>query len=317
MKTKNLFLTVVLLFTATLNYAQVSYTSAGIAVQGISRDATNRATEDATVNLVFQFYIKLPGNNTEPIGGPISKQVVCDNFGVFSTIIDPSALYNHRFSNNEVWLAITNGGTEISNSKLQHVPYAISANNGVPTGSIMPFAGTTAPQGWALCNGQPLPTEAYELIKMIGANAPNLQGRFLKGAGTDVEDNVVPIAINTPQVQSTRPVNHEHSAGSLNADTNSVLAPREEVAAGLWNDSSNTDPVWTEAATFQDGDNIFPTSTAGMRNPDYTFQPNQTRFRSRDTNHQHNISGSTGNISRPYTEEVRPSSYGVNYIIKL
>jgi hypothetical protein len=186
MKTRQLLLTILFLFTVTCNYAQVSFTSAGIAVQGISRDATNRATSDATVDLVFQFYIKLPGNNTDPIGGPISKQVVCDNFGVFSTIIDPDAISNHRFSNNEVWLAITNNGTEISNSKLQHVPYAISANNGVPTGSIMPFAGTTAPQGWALCNGDPLPTEAFKLIEMIGANAPNLQGRFLKGAGTEM-----------------------------------------------------------------------------------------------------------------------------------
>ena len=62
-----------------------------------------------------------------------------------------------------------------------------------PTGSILPFGGTTAPDGWAICDGSLLSrTEYASLFNTIGTSngegdgsttfhLPDLRGRFLRG----------------------------------------------------------------------------------------------------------------------------------------
>lgn len=66
-----------------------------------------------------------------------------------------------------------------------------------PIGAILPYGGATAPSGWILCQGQELlKTDYAELYAVIGdafgtasVNTkfvlPNLQGEFLRGAGTN------------------------------------------------------------------------------------------------------------------------------------
>jgi microcystin-dependent protein len=64
-------------------------------------------------------------------------------------------------------------------------------------GEIRIFAGTFAPQGWLLCQGQTLPITQYQVLFAVigvqyGGNGssnfclPNLQGRAVMGAGTSV-----------------------------------------------------------------------------------------------------------------------------------
>ncbi len=71
----------------------------------------------------------------------------------------------------------------------------------VPAGSIQPFAGSTVPGGWALCDGSSVPREGAfaRLFSVIGTafgssdaasfNLPDLRGRFIRGvdgtAGVD------------------------------------------------------------------------------------------------------------------------------------
>jgi microcystin-dependent protein len=55
---------------------------------------------------------------------------------------------------------------------------------GVPTGTIVAYYGTAAPEGWLLCNGDPIPADdqRYDILKiLIGAKTPDLRGRFLRG----------------------------------------------------------------------------------------------------------------------------------------
>lgn len=66
-----------------------------------------------------------------------------------------------------------------------------------PIGSIMPYGGATAPDGFLLCQGQAVSRTTYaELFAVIGTsfgsgdgsttfNVPDLRGEFLRGAGTN------------------------------------------------------------------------------------------------------------------------------------
>lgn len=65
----------------------------------------------------------------------------------------------------------------------------------IPTGTIMPYAGASAPDGWKICDGSELNRiEDKKLYDVIGTlygsgndvdtfNIPDLQGVFLRGAG--------------------------------------------------------------------------------------------------------------------------------------
>lgn len=70
-------------------------------------------------------------------------------------------------------------------------PLRVAQAAGVPTGSIMPYAGTSAPSNWLFCYGQGLSTTTYaSLFSAIGYtyggsgssfNVPDLRGRVVAG----------------------------------------------------------------------------------------------------------------------------------------
>jgi microcystin-dependent protein len=94
----------------------------------------------------------------------------------------------------------TTGGTtykSLGTQKLMSVPYALSAGDGVPVGTIVAFGGDTTkiPQGWVLCDGRPLSINDPKYVNLYNAigqswgttgagyfNLPGLQGLFLRGA---------------------------------------------------------------------------------------------------------------------------------------
>ncbi|WP_289661120.1 tail fiber protein [Flavobacterium panacagri] len=294
MKTKLLLM--LCLFCASIsNYAQSSASQSGIAVQGIARDANNTALTKQTLNLTYTLYYR-DASNIEQTIYKVTRNVETDAFGVFSDIIDPAAVNNSLFANNVAYLKIEKGTEEISNEKLNHVPYAISANNGVPTGSIMPFIGTVAPEGWALCNGAALPTTAKALIALLGSNnAPNLQGMFLRGTGTSPVNNQAGPALKATQNEELK--SHLHGKGTLVTETagnhNHASGNYDKLLSITGNNTVNS--VDGDSAMVQpDLANVAKMSDAG--------------------NHTHTISGETASTGG---NETRPVNYGVNYIIKL
>lgn len=54
-------------------------------------------------------------------------------------------------------------------------------NSAIPVGTIVAYYGTTAPNGWLICDGRSC--AGTELAKMIGNNVPDLRGRFLRMIG--------------------------------------------------------------------------------------------------------------------------------------
>jgi microcystin-dependent protein len=103
---------------------------------------------------------------------------------------------NLVFANINENLKVEVDGTIIYDDIFNTVPYAKAAENGVPPGCIMPYAGSVNSSGnllepipgWLVCNGATLPDEQkYNSLKIVlgtawGTNVlPDLRGVFLRG----------------------------------------------------------------------------------------------------------------------------------------
>ena len=96
----------------------------------------------------------------------------------------------------------------------------LSLQSIIPPGTIFPYAGSSAPAGWVLCQGQAVSrtSDTYKaLFAAIGTaygvgdnsttfNLPNTQGYFLRGAGTTGGYSTTRGAVQTDDV---KPHNHQ------------------------------------------------------------------------------------------------------------
>lgn len=290
-----LFIALGLLSNATAN-AQTNVTSSGMSIQGIARDENNAAIANIDqLALVFTVYYLGTGNSEQPILTR-TENVKTDNFGVFSYVLDIDQTIYNQIGTYSAYLKVTQGSVVFSNEKLQAVPYSIFAQNGVPTGAIMPFVGTAAPQGWLLCNGSNIPINDYttNLRTLLGTTTtPDLRAMFLRGAGSG--NSQTGPTLKTVQQDDLK--SHLHgvniNSNSTGAHTHSIGRRRNGNEGTYDKNDANKDE--NSAATT---DNIiianFATSSAGI--------------------HAHNV---TGNSSNTGGAETRPINYGVNYIIKL
>jgi microcystin-dependent protein len=104
-------------------------------------------------------------------------------------------------------------------------PYlTFSTASGVPTGSMVPYVGATAPTGWLLCDGTPVSRTTYaDLFAVIGTKAgigdgsttfalPDMKDRFLGGnllTATQYAQNAGAV---TPNAAFSAPA-HTHTQG--------------------------------------------------------------------------------------------------------
>ena len=294
MKTKLLFL--ILLLAGHLAFSQPT---PGIAVQGIARDAEKAALVDEPLTFIFE--VQDASGGTSYYKEDVN--IKTDPYGVFSHIIGTgnvlagSGNFNEiPFSQTHMKLVITvkyNGSDiVISNSPFQYAPYAKSAENGVPTGTIVAFAGAAAnvPVGWTLCDGRALNTVpgSGNLIALIGANAPDLRGMFLRGTGTSPVNGQAGPALRATQQDALESHNHGHNITTANAGNHSHT---------YWDRSINES---SGSGDYSDGDGT------GGQDPARTTSDAGT--------HSHTINGGILNTG---DTETRPVNYGVNYIIKL
>jgi len=295
MKTKLLLLSLLMLFTFTTNYAQTSASQAGIAVQGIARDVNNTAIAEKEVNFIFEIYYN-DGQDQAVYSKTIT--LTTDSFGVFSYVLEVDPLKSGEFANRQLLLRITANNQVISNELLRHVPYAISANNGAPMGSIMPYLGDSEPVGWVLCKGQTFASvgkKGDNLKAFLGdpTNVPNLQGMFLRGTGTSPENGQAGPALNKPQGEGFK--SHFHDKGTLKADNGGEHKHKYM-------------DRWREAMGDDNGDD------QDQLDNDFRARDTERTTPNFDGTHAHTISGQTGGEG---INETRPVNHGVNYIIKL
>ncbi len=213
-----------------------------------------------------------------------------------------------------LFLQISVDGQQLAGrQRLLTVPYSHAAHSAsnvrgrdittllVPAGSVMAFAGPTAPAGWLLCDGRELRQVDYPgLFAAIGTvwgggsgtfRLPDLRGQFLRGAdaGANVDpgprvnvSNQPAAGVGTYEAQATA-VNgvqvvaagaHAHGDGTLHA----LRITGQKTENGTDNDSAMRQP---------DIQNAYPIPSAG--------------------DHAHALSGDP---------ETRPVNAAVNWIIK-
>lgn len=287
-----LYIFIGLLIIANAN-AQTNVTTSGMSIQGIARDENNAAIANIDqLGLVFSVYYLTPAN-AEQVILTKSASVKTDNFGVFSYVLDINEAQYGLISSQSAYLKVVQGSVVFSNEKLQAVPYAIFAQNGVPTGSIIPFIGTAAPIGWLLCDGKPFTDDVTtaKLKALLGStNTPNLNGMFLRGAGSTADN------LHTgPNLKSVQQENLKEHLHSVNLNTTPNGAHTHDLYF------SNDNYSGTGGGT---------TGLEDDRPDDF----NITRTTTSSGNHTHSVSGNTGNTGGT---ETRPINYGVNYIIKI
>jgi len=275
--------------------AQTNVTSSGMSIQGIARDENNAAIANIDqLALVFTvYYLNSAGAEVSILIK--SANVKTDNFGVFSYVLDFNEAQYGLISSQSAYLKVVQGSVVFSNEKLQAVPYAIFAQNGVPTGSIMPFIGTTAPNGWLLCDGKPFTDDVTtaKLKALLGSTTtPNLNGMFLRGAGTASTGQTGP-ALKTVQQDDFKL--HVHN---VNLSTNNW--GQHTHTTTFLNDDYNNGGGSTGSGLTKDANNV---STS-----------QHTLTTSADGAHSHTVQGDSGNAGGT---ETRPVNYGVNYIIKI
>lgn len=158
----------------------------GISFQGIARDPQGNAIASQTITVKFTI-----GSFTE------TQNIDTDNFGVFSATIgsvNSSGFNSLVFANITDNLKVEVDGTIIYDDKFNTVPYAKAAENGVPAGTIVPFAGpkSNIPTGWLYCDGTSYAStgmygKLYTAIGFSWGNdggkfrVPDLRGYFLRG----------------------------------------------------------------------------------------------------------------------------------------
>lgn len=304
MKKIYLVLILALGFLSTVNVtAQTSVTSSGMSVQGIARDINNEALANIDqLDLKFEVYYLIGASTTPTNILTALPTVKTDNFGVFSYVLSISQDNYNIISSQSSYLKVSSGSVVFSDEKLQAVPYAIFAQNGVPTGSVMPYLGTTAPIGWLLCDGTDIPSGIiYDKLKTLLAvnKTPDLRGMFLRGTGstTSIYATKTGPALKAVQNESTLAHNHGVSLTTDRMGEHNHNPGSENYFRALKYDGTGTGQG-------------FDNNNGGGLEPNIAT----SRAISADGAHTHTVSGSTADSGGT---ENRPINYGVNYIIKI
>jgi microcystin-dependent protein len=295
---------------------QAGVASSKLSFQGIARDNTNNALADRT-NLPISVTLFYGAGTDERTILTAQDNVNTDAFGVFSYKMTLDSSYFKKVSNVEAWIRIASNGVTFVQEQLRTVPYAIHAQNGVPTGTIMPYVGSTAPEGWLMCDGTTIPNnDPYYagLYAIWGSSTPNLKGLFLQGTGSNSGYSSTYVGptlrtTNTDDIKShthsvtasgTTPTNgvHQHDA-KWNLGYGPPLNSFARAQSSRIN--SHQDPLKDVGGVENDASWVDFTSSAG------------------DHTHSLNVTGAmnTTTTTSGFDVETRPVNFGVNYIIKI
>ena len=190
---------------------------------------------------------------------------------------------------------------------------------GPPVGVITPYAGSTAPQGWHICDGSPHGSAALQAV-LGSANTPDLRDRFVVGAGATMPAKSTGGAATVllTATQTGRPA-HNHTAytGTDSANHTHTFAS----GAGF---SHTHASYWANFVDWADLSNTANNEPAAMSNSSkaqkaYATQGAHTHGGTSSgisANHYHSMAANTSSSNATAAHENRPPYYAMVYIIR-
>ena len=153
---------------------------------------------------------------------------------------------------------------------LETIPLSTITYGRGEVGEIKPFAGSTIPTGWLLCDGSAVSRTIYsELFTVIGTtygtgdgsttfNLPDLRNRFMVGAGDEYELNdkggEKAHALTVDEL-----AHHRHDIALYNSGYSQQSSTRDCVTTNAWSDR------WSLVGDYMDG--------VGRNDPHNNMQP--------------------------------------------
>jgi microcystin-dependent protein len=209
-----------------------------------------------------------------------------------------------------------------------NIQFNSTVPGGIPTGTVVPFASTTTPSGWILCDGGLYgrtsgdPSPQPNLFSVIGTTygvgdglttfaVPDLRGMFVRGF--DNGSGIDPLrAFGSQQADAFKSHNHSGNTGLFN-----------DVHTHSFNGTTGVDsPDHTHSTTYRNN-----AESTGLGSPAATGGNLDTASYASggaSTRHTHAFSGTTasGGSNHQHTiasdgqTETRPINVAMNYIIK-
>ena len=241
-------------------------------------------------------HIALNSKDVSTVNTSASFLIGDSDAGIHMSMDNDEILVKNGANNNTGTLKLQEGGGTVQVGDPAIIPYTASTNRStlnvtgeiqqhgfalVPVGGIIMWTGSTAPSGWALCDGL-----SHQKIDGSGSiTAPDLRDRFIVGAGgaysiTDIggENSVTLAEAQIPSHTHTTEPGGSHVHTIVNMDTD-----------GLDHDAS------------------------GGGGQQYWRSNNSSNFSFYGGDHNHTISSTGGGASH----ENRPPYYALAYIMKL
>lgn len=189
----------------------------GFNFQAVARNSDGSIQSEQTVELRISIY---PAFEKTAVLYSENNAAMTDNFGVFSLVVGNGVYQSGSaasfdqidFSQVDAYMNVVllsgNDEVEILHSPLLSVPYAesaVQADNGMPVGAILPYAGEVPDNSdsitvygckgtWRLCNGAEYDPLEYVSLHLVLNNAwgtnrlPDLRGTFMRGANQLADD---------------------------------------------------------------------------------------------------------------------------------
>ena len=214
-------------------------------------------------------------------------------------------------------VGIKNGRANSSRAGLSVVNYRGAMIGGgeslAHVGTIIPFAGSTPPKGWLICDGTSnvIYRSLYsELFSAIGTtwgagdgsttfNIPDLRGAFLRGTGTNGTHSIyVGPSVGSKSIDIFKNHDHSHGHGTTGSETA----------------SHNHEQQVTANPGYGSGTIRADFTSNGTASGSITAQCDSFGL---NDNHTHTIDSASPYQSSGNAEtETSPFNFGVNYIIK-
>ncbi|ULY68610.1 hypothetical protein [Chlorella virus XW01] len=177
---------------------------------------------------------------------------------------------------------------DIKNLNVQH-DITLNNNPYLPIGIVLPFATTTAPEGWLVCNGQEVSKTTYASLWNIIGNTfgvavdsnnfklPDLRGRVIVGNGMGnglSNRNIGDISGSETHTLTIAEIpGHTHTGTTNSSGTHSHELNIVDKDDGNFTNSDGQHPVG-DAEKFNGNDHMINTEPAG--NHTHTFTTNST-----------------------------------------